>query len=103
MTTRHKENGLLEAQRAKIQPPRMFKVLLLNDDYTPMEFVVIVLQRFFSLENEQAMQIMLKVHNEGRAVCGIYPRDIAATKVSQVVEFARQHQHPLACTMEENQ
>ena len=102
MATKHKEDGLLEVQRAKIQPPKMFKVLLLNDDYTPMEFVIIVLQRFFSLENEQATRIMLKVHNEGRGVCGVYPRDIAATKVGQVIEFARQHQHPLACMMEED-
>jgi ATP-dependent Clp protease adaptor protein ClpS len=102
MATKHKEDGLLEAQRAKVAPPKMFKVLLLNDDYTPMEFVIIVLQRFFSLENEQATRIMLKVHHEGRGVCGVFPRDIAATKVGQVVAFARQHQHPLACMMEED-
>jgi len=80
----------------------MYKVLLLNDDYTPMEFVIAVLQRFFSHDVEQATRIMLKVHNEGRGICGIYPRDIAATKVEQVTAFAHQHQHPLACTMEEN-
>jgi ATP-dependent Clp protease adaptor protein ClpS len=102
MATKHKEDGLLEAQRAKAQPPKMYKVMLLNDDYTPMEFVILVLQRFFSLDNEQATRIMLKVHNEGRGVCGVFPRDIAATKVDQVSAFARQHQHPLACIMEEN-
>lgn len=77
-------------------------MVLLNDDYTPMDFVITVLQRFFSLDTEQATRIMLKVHNEGRAVCGVYSRDVAATKVEQVLAFARQHQHPLACIMEEN-
>ncbi len=80
----------------------MFKVLLLNDDYTPMDFVIAVLQRFFAMDTEQATRIMLKVHTEGRGVCGIFPRDIAATKVEQVSAFARQNQHPLACVMEEN-
>ncbi|MEN9480244.1 MAG: hypothetical protein RLZZ298_1639 [Pseudomonadota bacterium] len=102
MATKHKEDGVLEAQSAKTQPPKMYKVMLLNDDYTPMEFVIAVLQRFFSLDTEQATRIMLKVHNEGRGVCGVFPRDIAATKVDQVNVFARQHQHPLACIMEEN-
>ena len=80
----------------------MYRVVLLNDDYTPMDFVIAVLQRFFSLGTEQATRIMLKVHNEGRGICGVFPRDIAATKVGQVSAFARQHQHPLACVMEEN-
>ena len=80
----------------------MFKVLLLNDDYTPMDFVVSVLQRFFAMSREQATRIMLKVHNEGRGLCGIYPRDIAATKVEQVAAYARENQHPLVCVMEEN-
>jgi len=102
MATKHQEDGLLEAQRAKMQPPKMYKVMLLNDDYTPMDFVIAVLQRFFSLDIEQATRIMLKVHNEGRGVCGVFPRDIAATKVDQVSSFARQYQHPLACIMEEN-
>ena len=102
MATKIQEGGLLEAQAAKLQPPKMYKVMLLNDDFTPMEFVITVLQRFFSLDTEQATRIMLKVHNEGRGVCGIFPRDIAATKVEQVSAFARQHQHPLACVMEEN-
>lgn len=102
MATKHQEGSLLEAQRARLQPPKMYKVLLLNDDFTPMDFVIVVLQRFFSLDTEQATRIMLKVHNEGRGVCGVFPRDIAATKVEQVSAFARQHQHPLACVMEEN-
>ena len=102
MATKIQEGGQLEAIHANIKPPKMYKVLLLNDDYTPMDFVIIVLQRFFSLDTEQATRIMLKVHNEGRGVCGIFPRDIAATKVEQVLAFARQHQHPLVCVMEEN-
>jgi ATP-dependent Clp protease adaptor protein ClpS len=102
MATKFQEGGQLQAQRTKPEPPRMFKVVLLNDDYTPMDFVITVLQRFFSLDTEQATRIMLKVHNEGRGVCGVFPRDIAATKVEQVSAFARQHQHPLACIMEEN-
>lgn len=102
MATKIQEGGQLAAQRAKLEPPRMYKVVLLNDDYTPMDFVIVVLQRFFSLDTEQATRIMLKVHNEGRGVCGVFPRDIAATKVEQVSAFARQHQHPLACIMEEN-
>jgi ATP-dependent Clp protease adaptor protein ClpS len=76
--------------------------LLLNDDYTPMDFVVVVLQRFFAMSREQATRIMLKVHREGVGVCGTYPRDIAASKVEQVSSYARQHQHPLACVMEES-
>ena len=102
MATKSQEGSLLEAQRAKAMPPKMYKVLLLNDDYTPMEFVIVVLQRFFGMDTEQATRIMLKVHNEGRGVCGVFPRDIAATKVEQVSAFARRHQHPLACIMEEN-
>lgn len=102
MPTKIKDNPLLEAQSNKIGPPRMYKVLLLNDDYTPMDFVITVLQRFFSLDTEQATRIMLQVHNEGRGVCGVYPRDIAVTKVEQVGAFARQHQHPLVCVTEEN-
>ena len=80
----------------------MFKVMLLNDDFTPMDFVVLVLEKFFNLSRERAMQVMLKVHREGKGVCGIYPLDIAATKVEMVSAFARQHQHPLACVLEEN-
>jgi len=76
--------------------------MLLNDDYTPMEFVVLVLQKFFTLSRESATQVMLKVHREGRGICGVYPKDIAKTKVEQVLAFAQKHQHPLQCVMEEN-
>lgn len=96
------QKEVLEAERMRAAPPPMYKVVLLNDDYTPMDFVVVVLQRFFSMDREQATRIMLKVHNEGRGVCGVFPRDIAATKVELVLAFAREHQHPLACVMEES-
>jgi ATP-dependent Clp protease adaptor protein ClpS len=94
-------NTVLEVQPAKVKPPPLYKVLLLNDDFTPMDFVVVVLQQFFGLNREQATVVMLKVHREGKGVCGVFPRDVAATKVEQVVAFARQNQHPLACVMEE--
>lgn len=84
------------------KPPPLYKVLLLNDDFTPMDFVVQILQHFFSKSREQATQIMLKVHNEGAGVCGVYPHDVAETKVQQVTGFARENQHPLQCVMEEN-
>jgi ATP-dependent Clp protease adaptor protein ClpS len=96
-----KDDTLLEAQRSKLQPPPMYKVMLLNDDYTPMEFVVVVLQKFFGMTRERATQVMLKVHREGIGVCGVYPHDIASTKVQQVAAYARRHQHPLQCVMEE--
>ncbi len=102
MATRHQGDGLLEAQRTRAKLPPLYKVLLLNDDFTPMDFVITVLQKFFGMDREQATRIMLKVHNEGRGLAGVYPRDIAATKVEQVAAFAREHQHPLACVMEEN-
>ena len=102
MAIRQREDSVLETKKAKVKSPPMFKVLLLNDDYTPMDFVVIVLQKFFSISREKATQIMLKVHRDGTGVCGVYPRDVAATKVEQVNAYARQHQHPLCCVMEEN-
>ncbi len=95
------EKTVIESKKSGTKPPDMFKVLLLNDDFTPMEFVVVVLERFFSKSREQATQIMLKVHREGQAVCGIYPKDIAETKMEQVVAFSRQNEHPLRCVMEE--
>jgi ATP-dependent Clp protease adaptor protein ClpS len=103
MATRSRDGAstILEAQKSQIKPPPLFKVMLLNDDYTPMEFVVVVLQTFFALTREQSTQIMLAVHREGMGVCGVYPRDIAATKVEQVLAYARKHQHPLQCVMEE--
>ncbi|MDR0577693.1 MAG: ATP-dependent Clp protease adapter ClpS [Candidatus Accumulibacter sp.] len=100
--TIQRENPVLETRKSKLAPPPLYTVSLLNDDFTPMDFVVHVLQRFFSMNREQATRVMLKVHLEGRGVCGTYPRDIAATKVEQVSGFARENQHPLACIMEEN-
>jgi ATP-dependent Clp protease adaptor protein ClpS len=93
--------ALLERQESKTKAPPLYQVLLLNDDFTPMEFVVVVLQKFFLMDLEKATQVMLKVHREGRGVCGVYTRDIAATKVELVSSFARMHQHPLQCVMEE--
>ncbi|HTY02317.1 MAG TPA: ATP-dependent Clp protease adapter ClpS [Rhodocyclaceae bacterium] len=95
-------DAVLERQKAQVRQPPLYKVLLLNDDFTPMDFVVVVLQQYFGMNREQATVVMLKVHREGRGVCGVFPRDVAATKVEQVSAFARQNQHPLACVMEEN-
>ena len=92
---------VLKPSEVKVKPPPMFQVVMYNDDYTPMEFVVEVLQTFFTLTRERATQIMLKVHTEGRGVCGIFPKDVASTKVEQVTAYSRQHQHPLQCAMEE--
>ncbi|MDD3444574.1 MAG: ATP-dependent Clp protease adapter ClpS [Zavarzinia sp.] len=92
--------GLLTATRPKTARPSMYRVLLLNDDYTPMEFVVHVLERFFHKNQEEATQIMLHVHQKGVGVCGVFTYEVAETKVTQVVDFARRHQHPLQCTME---
>ena len=86
--------------RPKTKKPSLYKVLLLNDDYTPMEFVVFVLERFFGKAREEATRIMLHVHHKGVGVCGVYTYEIAETKVTQVMDFARQNQHPLQCTME---
>jgi ATP-dependent Clp protease adaptor protein ClpS len=93
--------GLI-AEKSKLKPkkPPLYKVLLLNDDYTPMEFVVILLMRFFGKSQEQAEQIMLHVHTKGVGVCGVFPREIAETKVRMVTDFANENQHPLQCTME---
>lgn len=101
MTDKHSDSTVLEAQHTRTKPPPLYKVLLLNDDFTPMEFVVIVLQKFFGKSREQATQIMLKVHQEGVGVCGVYTQDVAQTKVDQVTAFARDNQHPLQCVMEE--
>jgi ATP-dependent Clp protease adaptor protein ClpS len=101
MTIQNDPSVVLDEQVVVAKPPPMFQVFLLNDDYTPMEFVVAVLQHFFVMDREKATQVMLKVHREGRGVCGVFPRDVAATKVQLVTEFAREHQHPLQCMMEE--
>lgn len=91
----------VEKQERLLEPPPMYRVMLLNDDFTPMEFVVFVLEQYFHKDRESATQIMLKVHREGRGVCGVYTRDIAATKVELVLRRARQDGHPLQCVMEE--
>jgi ATP-dependent Clp protease adaptor protein ClpS len=97
-----RESGLsVQEARPKLRRPPLFKVMLLNDDYTPMEFVVQVLEVFFAMDREKATQIMLHVHTRGVGVCGVYTRDIAETKVLQVNDYSRSHQHPLMCTMEE--
>ena len=101
MATQERQGGLLEAQKVRTKPPPLYKVLLLNDDYTPMDFVVVVLQTVFAMSREKATQVMLQVHREGMGVCGTYVREIATAKVDQVIDLARQHQHPLQCTMEE--
>ena len=88
--------------RAKTQRPSLYKVLLLNDDYTPMEFVVHILERFFSKSRQEATRIMLHVHRRGVGICGVYTYEVAETKVTQVMDFARQHQHPLQCTLEKD-
>jgi ATP-dependent Clp protease adaptor protein ClpS len=93
--------AVLEKREERLKPPPMFAVYILNDDYTPMEFVVLVLQKFFGMGREKATQVMLKVHREGRGVCGIFPKDVASTKVEQVAQFSKQQQHPLQCVMEE--
>lgn len=90
----------LETVKKKVQPPPMYKVLLNNDDYTPMDFVIEVLMQFFNFDAEKANQLMLTVHYRGKAVCGIYTSEIAETKVMQVNQYARKHQHPLMCSME---
>ena len=100
-STKNDESTVLIPSTVKPKLPPMYKVILLNDDYTPMEFVVDVIQRFFGKTREQATQIMLKVHTEGVGVCGVYTHEIAETKVNQVLGYAREHQHPLQCTMEQ--
>lgn len=94
------EASLALKTRPKTQRPPMYKVLLLNDDYTPMEFVVHILERFFGLNHAQSFEIMLTVHKKGLAVVGVFSFEVAETKVGQVMDFARRHQHPLQCTME---
>jgi ATP-dependent Clp protease adaptor protein ClpS len=92
--------GIVTKTRPKTKKPSLYKVLILNDDYTPMEFVVHVLERFFAKPREEAVQIMLHVHRHGVGICGVYTFEVAETKVAQVIELARRHQHPLQCTME---
>ncbi len=94
------DTGVVVDTKPKTKRPPLYKVLLLNDDYTPMEFVVHVLERFFGMTHAQAFEIMLTVHKKGVAVVGVFSHEIAETKVGQVMDFARRHQHPLQCTME---
>lgn len=94
--------GVATRTKPKTQKPSLYKVLMLNDDYTPMEFVVFCLQRFFRMSIEDATRVMLHVHQRGVGVCGIFTYEVAETKVNQVIDFAREHQHPLQCTMEKD-
>ena len=91
---------VLERRTEKVKPPQMYQVVMLNDDYTPMEFVVVIIQEFFGKDLEAATQIMLKIHLEGKGVCGVYSRDVAATKVDQVLDAAAKAGHPLKCVSE---
>jgi ATP-dependent Clp protease adaptor protein ClpS len=100
MAIQHQDGSVLEAEKTRLKPPPLFKVILLNDDYTPMDFVVVVLQTVFAMSREKATQVMLQVHREGMGVCGTYTREVAAAKVDQVLNIARKYQHPLQCTME---
>tara|TARA_Y100000588_G_scaffold301833_1_gene323863 strand:+ start:62 stop:400 length:339 start_codon:yes stop_codon:yes gene_type:complete len=94
--------GVVVENEAKTRKPSMYKVVMLNDDYTPMEFVVLVLERFFSKSHEEAIQIMLHVHQKGVGICGVFTYEVAETKVSQVMDLAQQHEHPLQCTLEKD-
>ncbi|MBT0958332.1 ATP-dependent Clp protease adapter ClpS [Alphaproteobacteria bacterium KMM 3653] len=94
------EVGIATKAKPKTAKPPLYKVLILNDDYTPMEFVVHVLERFFGMSHAQSFELMLVVHKKGLAVVGVYSNEVAETKVAQVMDFARRHQHPLQCTME---
>lgn len=98
---KYSSDGLaVEQAKPKVKRPPLYQVVLMNDDFTPMEFVVEVLQVFFGMDRHKATQIMLHVHTRGKGVCGVYTHDIAETKVSQVNDYAREHQHPLLCVME---
>lgn len=96
------DDGLaVEEERPKVKQPPLYKVVLINDDYTPMEFVVLILENFFMMNREKATRIMLNVHTQGKGVCGVYTREVSETKVSQVNEYSRMNNHPLLCDMEE--
>ncbi|EGR4108275.1 ATP-dependent Clp protease adapter ClpS [Vibrio cholerae] len=92
---------LLEKEKTAVKPPSMYHVVLNNDDYTPMDFVIEILERFFSMDIERATQVMLKVHYEGKAICGTFTAEVAETKVAQVTMYSRENEHPLLCTMEQ--
>lgn len=98
--SRGQTTAVVEAVKPALKRPRRYQVVILNDDYTPMEFVIEVLERFFSLDGEQATRLMLQVHHQGKAAIGNYSRDVAETKAALVVDYARQHEHPLLCQAE---
>jgi ATP-dependent Clp protease adaptor protein ClpS len=100
MTDRHQQGSERVAEKQKLQPPPMYKVILNNDDYTPMDFVIEVLIKFFRMDQERATDTMLMIHYKGRAICGVYSAEVAETKVVQVNQYAREHDHPLLCSME---
>jgi ATP-dependent Clp protease adaptor protein ClpS len=100
LESKHNHGIALEEARPKVKPPPMYKVVLLNDDFTPMDFVVDVIQTFFALSHDRATQIMLHVHTKGKGVCGVFTFEIAETKVAQVNEYERQNEHPLKCALE---
>lgn len=101
-STKDDDVGLVtEVARPKLKPPPMYKVILNNDDYTPMDFVVHILESFFGMNREKATQVMLHVHTRGKGICGIFTKEIAETKMSQVNEYSKQNEHPLLCTIEE--
>lgn len=99
--TQHHQGLVVEEATPRVKRPPLYQVVLLNDDFTPMEFVVDILERIFGMDRTSATRVMLEVHTKGKGVCGVYTYEIAETKVAQVTTFARQHQHPLLCTMEE--
>ena len=96
----HEDDTVVEESRPKLKKPRLFQAVLLNDDYTPMEFVVVLIEQFFYKSRENATQIMLKIHTEGKGVCGVYTEDVAETKAAVVNQYAMDHQHPLLCQIE---
>lgn len=98
--TEHVHGVAVEEAKPEVERPPLYQVVLLNDDFTPMEFVVVVLETFFNMSRELATQVMLHVHTRGKGVCGVFTREVAETKVTQVNEFSRSHQHPLLCTLE---
>ncbi|MCK5336782.1 MAG: ATP-dependent Clp protease adapter ClpS [Gammaproteobacteria bacterium] len=98
----HDDGLALEEAKPKLKPPKRYKVVLMNDDFTPMEFVIQVLQGYFRMDRETAVQVMMMVHTKGKGICGVFSKDIAETKVVQVNEYSRQNQHPLMCSMEED-
>jgi ATP-dependent Clp protease adaptor protein ClpS len=100
-STQHERGLVVEEAKPRLKKPPLYQVILLNDDYTPMEFVVDVLERIFNLDRTVATRVMLEVHTRGKGVCGVFTYEIAETKVAQVTSYARQQQHPLLCTMEE--